>query len=208
MGGHSDLLAGVLVTNSKAVWQHLFDDRINQGAVPGNLELFLLLRSLRTLLLRVERQSTSATALANWLFSLTPQGKDQLSAEDDQAGLGNGQIIDWVWHPSLQPWTQEETSFGYKLESPGFDPRKQMIGGFSPCFSIHLANKAVAYKLAFATRYFAPATSLGGVESLLEQKIMVNPAEDPGLVRVSVGLENVEDLRVDLRNAFLATREA
>lgn len=208
LGGHSDLLAGVLVTKSKAVWGSLFEDRIDQGAVPGNLESFLLLRSLRTLPLRVNRQSQSATALAAWLHSLTVKGAEQLSAQDAEAGLGNGQVVDWVWHPSLQPWTEVKTPFGRKLESPGFDPRSQMSGGFSPCFSINLANTKVADKMAHATRYFVPATSLGGVESLLEQRVQVNPNEDPNVVRISVGLEDVEDLKADLRNAFLTSLAA
>lgn len=207
IGGHSDLLAGVLVTRSKPVWQSLFNDRIDNGAVPGNLESFLLLRSLRTLPLRVGRQAESATKLAQWLFSLTTFGSDKLSPEDKASGLGEGKILDWVWHPSLQPWTSAKTSFGYQLESPGFDPRQQMSGGLSPCFSVHFMDMKVAEQVAFVTSYFTPATSLGGVESLLERRVFVNPAEDPGLVRVSIGLENTEDLKADLRNAFLSLRQ-
>lgn len=205
LGGHSDLLAGVLVTKSKAVWGALFDDRIAQGAVPGNLESFLLLRSLRTLPLRVNRQSQTATVLAAWLHSLTVNGASQLNTQDAEAGLGNGKVVNWVWHPSLQPWTEAKTPFGRKLESPGFDPRNQMSGGFTPCFSINLADIKVANAMGHATQYFVPATSLGGVESLLEQRVHVNPSEDPGVVRISVGLEDVEDLKADLRNAFLTS---
>lgn len=200
LGGHSDLLAGVLVTRSQAVWNTLFDDRIQQGAVPGNLEAWLILRSLRTLPLRVGRQASTARALASWLHSLTPGGSAGLQPADED--IGRGKAVDWVWHASLQPWSVAQTPFGRPLESVGFDPRSQMAGGFSPCFSIHVPNRHVADNLSHTTRYFIPATSLGGVESLLEQRITTNPHEDPGLIRVSTGLENIDDLIADLRSAF------
>lgn len=66
-GGHSDLLCGVLITKTREEWYPLWNDRTYIGNTPGNLESWLLLRSLRTLHLRVPRQSENATALAGWL---------------------------------------------------------------------------------------------------------------------------------------------
>lgn len=87
-----------------------------------------------------------------------------------------------------------------------------MPGGFSPTFSIRIsggqyAGGARAAYLPHQTQYWIPATSLGGVESLIEQRIAAEKSEDPGTVRLSVGLEAYEDLRDDLRRALLKVVE-
>ncbi|KJA29961.1 hypothetical protein HYPSUDRAFT_32000 [Hypholoma sublateritium FD-334 SS-4] len=185
-GGHSDLLAGVLVVKTLDEWNKLVADRIFLGNMMGSLESWLLLRSLRTLHLRVPRQSASATVLAQWLNSIaqTPVGKTY-------DGVPGG-ILTKVWHSSLQG-----------IDKYGFDPSKQMQGGWNATFSILLSKPEYATELPHILDYFVPATSLGGVESLVEQRIQSDPSSDPGLVRLSIGVEDVEDLKEDLRQAFL-----
>ncbi len=201
LGGHSDLLVGAVAVPDAKQWETLFFDRITTGAVPGNLESFLLLRSLRTLPLRVQRQSQTAQQLADWLFSLSSSTSATPSTDPEDAELVGGKVVEWVWHASLQP-RKDEDPRKRKLESPGFDPRKQMSGGFSPTFSIRAKTLQAAAQIPHATSYFVPATSLGGVESLLEHRIIADKTEDPCLVRISVGLEDFVDLQADLRQAF------
>ncbi|KAG9051026.1 hypothetical protein FS837_000134 [Tulasnella sp. UAMH 9824] len=194
LGGHSDLLAGVLVVKDLDVWKQLFEDRVNLGGVMGSMEAWLLLRSLRTLHLRAPRQSQTAQQLVNWLdtVSRVPKG-------EEFEGISGGTVTK-VYHASLQP----VNSGGPGLGPNGFDVSKQMPGGYSATFSIILGDVSQAKTLPFRTRLFAPATSLGGVESLMEQRALADPKEDPRLVRISIGLEEVDDLRADLRQALKA----
>jgi len=97
-----------------------------------------------------------------------------------------------VFHSSLQ-----------KTEEGAFNPVEQMSGGHSPTFSIIMSDPLLAASLQFRTKLLAPATSLGGVESLLEQRYLSNPGEDPRVVRISVGLEDPKDLIADLRQALV-----
>ncbi|KAJ7368199.1 Cys/Met metabolism PLP-dependent enzyme-domain-containing protein [Mycena albidolilacea] len=166
-GGHSDLLAGVLVVRTKEEWDILHNDRTYMGNTMGSLESWLLLRSLRTFHLRLPRQSETATALVQWLqkIALTPAGQ---SFE----GIAGG-VLTKVFHSSLQG-----------TDARGFDPRTQMTGGWNATFSIQ------------------PATSLGGVESLVEYRASWDPTSDPRAVRISVGIEDLEDLKADIRQAL------
>ncbi len=77
-----------------------------------------------------------------------------------------------------------------------------MPGGHTPTFAFRTTNPIYATYIPHLTTYFTPATSLGGVESLLEHRVKSDPSEDARIVRVSVGLEDFEDLRADLRQAF------
>ncbi|OBZ76823.1 hypothetical protein A0H81_04003 [Grifola frondosa] len=181
-GGHSDLLCGVLVVPTVEKWRELWGIRTFLGSMMGSLESWLLLRSLRTLHLRVPRQSETATALAQWL-SHAAGGK---AADGIPAGL-----IEKVWHSSLQG-----------KDARGFDPSVQMEGGYNATFAIFMTNEKYATLLPHALKYFVPATSLGGVESLIEQRIQSDPGADPRLIRISVGVEELEDLKDDLRRAF------
>lgn len=215
MGGHSDILMGVLAVQDKAEAGQLWRDRTYMGSTPGNLESYLLLRSLRTLPVRVQRQSQTATQLAAWLWTLSTRnpaskgGQVKLDSADDET-IREAGIIGWVSHGSLQPrgLDLQDNGSHKKPEGVAFDPREQMPGGFSPTFSIrldggnHKGGERAAW-LGHQTRYWVPATSLGGVESLIEHRIMAEPTEDPGTVRLSVGLENFEDLQADLRFALL-----
>ncbi|TDL29400.1 cystathionine gamma-synthase [Rickenella mellea] len=184
LGGHSDLLCGVLVVKTAAEWNKLWSDRTYTGNMMGSLESWLLLRSLRTLHLRVPRQSSNATELVQWLHKLSGVPADQRLD-----GIQGG-IIEKVWHSSLQ------------AQTASWDIRAQMEGGWNATFGIFLRNKEHAALLPFLLRNFTPATSLGGVESLIEQRLQSDPGADPRLVRISVGVEDIEDLKDDLREAF------
>ncbi|KAF8631531.1 hypothetical protein AX15_002289 [Amanita polypyramis BW_CC] len=119
LGGHSDLLSGILVVKIMEEWKELFHNRTYMGSMMGSLEAWLLLRSLRTLHLRVPRQSATASALASWLNQIanTPSGQSY-------DGVPGG-MISKVWHTSLQG-----------VDERGFEPSKQMEGGWSATFAI------------------------------------------------------------------------
>ena len=163
----------------------MWKERENLGSMVGSLESWLLLRSLRTLHLRVPRQSSNATILAQWLaqVSNTPAGQ---SFDGVPGGL-----IAQVWHTSLQG-----------KDGKSWSPAVQMEGGDSPTFAILLEKPEYAAALTSSVKYFVNATSLGGVESLIEQRVRASPTEDPRLVRISLGVEDVEDLKDDLRRAL------
>jgi cystathionine beta-lyase/cystathionine gamma-synthase len=184
-GGHSDLLAGVLIVKTLEEVKSLWKDRIYLGSMMGSLESWLLLRSLRTLHLRVPFQSANATGLAQWLNAAasTPAGQTF-------DGIPGG-IISKVWHSSLQG-----------KDARGFEPKQQMEGGWNPCFGILLANPQHAKLLPHLLKCFVNATSLGGVESLIEQRLQSDADADPRLIRISVGVEELEDLKDDLRKAL------
>ncbi|GBE79576.1 Uncharacterized trans-sulfuration enzyme [Sparassis crispa] len=181
-GGHSDLLCGVLIVPTVDEWKQLWQYRTFLGSMMGSLESWLLLRSLRTLHLRVPRQSQTATGLAKWL--------NQAAGGKAADGIPTG-VIDKVWHSSLQG-----------KDARGFEPSIQLEGGYNPTFAIFMTNDEYARLLPHKLKYFVPATSLGGVESLIEQRIQSDPGADPRLIRISVGVEDLEDLKNDLRRAF------
>lgn len=176
LGGHSDLLGGALVLGADAPSDLLARLRSWQnlgGAVPAPFDCWLLLRSLSTLPLRVRAQSATAATLAAWL-----------------AGHPH---VERVYYPGLSSHpnhvvaAQQMSAFGGMIS---FEVR----GG-------HDAAKAVVCRVKLITA----ATSLGGVESLIEHRRPVEgPASvtPPGLLRFSVGLEHVDDLRADLAQAL------
>jgi len=187
-GGHSDLLCGVLAVNPKRAAEEGWDsallaDRVFLGSVMGNFEGWLGLRSLRTLELRVERQSANATNLVAWLAA-------QVADESTTAS----KLVERVQHASLQKEASEKGSW----------LRKQMPRGFGPVFSIWLREEGDARALPSTLRLFHHATSLGGVESLIEWRAMTDATVDRRLLRVSVGVESWEDLRDDLNAGFEA----
>ncbi|KAI3617420.1 hypothetical protein CBS9595_003329 [Malassezia furfur] len=203
-GGHSDVLAGVVATKDYEAFKSMWHDRSVYGYVLGSLESYLLLRSLRTMSLRVRQQSKNATELVQWLFSLT---KGQTPPEGVPAELTDGKFVQHVYHSSLQPRhdADSDPNKHSKLEDRSFDPREQMPGGASPTFAIYLQKDVWAKYLPHNLAYFTPATSLGGVESLIEQRVLATPDESPSLVRVSTGIEEVEDLKADLLQGMRKT---
>jgi cystathionine gamma-synthase len=136
-------------------------------------------RSLRTLELRVLRQSESAGRLVEFLNNAV-QGKD--GSEDGEAVRG---AVASVEHASLQ-----EGDMGWL--------REQMPNGFGPVFALHLKSGEFAKRLPSKLDLFHHATSLGGVESLIEWRRMSDDTVADTLVRVSVGIESWEDLKRDL----------
>ncbi|KAF7313706.1 hypothetical protein HMN09_00527500 [Mycena chlorophos] len=184
-GGHSDMLAGVLIVRSKPEWDELQHQRTYLGSIIGSLESWLLLRSLRTYHLRLARQSENAIALVEWLQKVA-----QTPESEAFEGIPGGTVLR-VWHSSLQT-----------RDLRGFEPRMQMTGGWNATFSIQLAKPEYAAWLPHALKCFTPATSLGGVESLAEYRASWDPYADKRNVRLSVGVEDVEDLKQDIRQAL------
>jgi len=189
LGGHSDMLCGVLAAHPDRLgWADgLKADRVYLGSVMGSLEGWLGLRSLRTLELRVERQSRNTQSLVDWLAS---------GLQDSQSAMS--QVVDRIQHASLQ----KEDLDGHGEDGAWL--RRQMPRGFGPVFAIWMKSEEYARHLPSKLQLFQHATSLGGVESLIEWRAMSDPGVDKRLLRVSVGLEGWEDLRDDLKAAFEA----
>ncbi|PWI75005.1 cystathionine beta-lyase [Purpureocillium lilacinum] len=187
-GGHSDMLCGTLTVRPGLADEWMKDlrqERMVLGSVMGSLEGWLGLRSLRTLELRVTRQSATATALVAWLAE---QAKD--------ASTAVGAVVERVQHASLQPEAGQEGSW----------LQRQMPRGYGPVFAIWMKDQDTARKLPSRLRLFHHATSLGGVESLIEWRAMSDPGVDKRLLRVSIGVEGLEDLKEDLRLGFESLR--
>ncbi|CAN6657894.1 cystathionine gamma-lyase [Trichomonascus vanleenenianus] len=170
-GGHSDLLAGVIITKDESVKKDILQDRGYTGAIPGSLEAWLLTRSLRTLNMRVRTQAASANAIVKYLS----ENIDKLPK------------LAKVYHSSLQ--TEEFV-------------KKQLPLGGGPVFSIEVVDKETARQLPSRLKLFAHATSLGGVESLIEWRAISDERCSETLLRVSIGVEDQEDLLQDLVQAL------
>jgi len=177
IGGHSDLLMGAAVCRSDAHAAALVAFRHDHGSIPGALEAFLALRGLRTLAVRVDRSEASAAELAR---RLAPHPH-----------------VARVNYPGLPGDPQHERA------------SRVLPDGAGPMLSFEVAG-TVEQTDAFLARLrlLAHATSLGGVESLIERRARYAgdaAVVGPTLCRVSVGLENVEDLWADLDGALRAT---
>eukprot|EP00929_Paragymnodinium_shiwhaense_P037428 TRINITY_DN19946_c0_g1_i1.p1 TRINITY_DN19946_c0_g1~~TRINITY_DN19946_c0_g1_i1.p1 ORF type:complete len:292 (+),score=53.31 TRINITY_DN19946_c0_g1_i1:111-986(+) len=182
LAGHSDAMGGAICVADAAVAKQLKDDRTALGSTPGSLEVWLLMRSLRTLHLRVGQQSRSACELAQW-FQSAVDGKDNTHPLKG--------LVHAIHHPSLP-------------SCPGHKAAKlQMPGGYGGCFALELSTEAAARALPGALSLFRDATSLGGVESLVEWRRKYDTAISPLLLRFSCGLEDVEHLKADLQQAIL-----
>ncbi|KAI9175881.1 hypothetical protein H9P43_006245 [Blastocladiella emersonii ATCC 22665] len=185
LGGHSDLLGGVLVTHDAATAAALRVERTDIGWTMGSLEAWLLLRSLRTLALRVREQTKTAAVLAAWF--------EKIVACDASVPNALHGTLTKVRHASLGP--QPEWV------------KVQMPGGHSPVLAVELANRDAARAVAHLLNVAKPATSLGGVETLVEWRQQCDPSMPDGLVRISVGIEDVEDLKVDWTRALVAAQK-
>lgn len=175
LGGHSDVLAGALVTpRLDDAWAQIAQLRHDEGACIGPLDAYLLLRGMRTLFARVERSSRTAYWLAERLLELP--------------GVT-------VRYPGLSTHPQHAIA------------ARQMQRGYGSMLSIQIAGGATAaLAVVRKLRVWVPATSLGGVESLIEHRFTVEGADTPtppDLLRLSVGLEHEDDLYEDLRQALL-----
>ncbi|KAF2679936.1 PLP-dependent transferase [Lentithecium fluviatile CBS 122367] len=185
IGGHSDMLCGVLAMRPDQEGlkraKTLRAERIFLGAVLGSLEGWLGVRSLRTLELRVQRQSSNAGKLVAWL-------DDALNGKGEDCEVVK-KVVSKITHASLQKDGREWL-------------QKQMPNGYGPVFSMYTHNAKQARNLPSLLRLFHHATSLGGVESLIEWRRMSDCDVDERLLRVSVGVESWEDLKDDFLQAF------
>ncbi|EHL02008.1 putative Uncharacterized trans-sulfuration enzyme [Glarea lozoyensis 74030] len=198
IGGHSDMLCGILAVNPvhvKEKWfEQLAKERLVLGNVMGNMEGWLGIRSVRTLEVRVKKQAESVGRLVRWLDSAVRperyEGKPEATEEEREL---MSKVLLKVEHASLQ---EEDIKDGWLL--------KQMPNGFGPVFSIVLKEVEFAKRLPSKLHLFHHATSLGGVESLIEWRAMTDPSVDTKLLRVSVGIEGWEDLKADILDGFKA----
>ncbi|KAK4935163.1 hypothetical protein LTR10_023726 [Elasticomyces elasticus] len=191
IGGHSDMLCGVLAVKNKDWIPRMLDDRLHLGSVMGGLEGWLGVRSVRTLELRVQRQSQSAQRLVDALDgALTGHTVGTGLSQSDVDIIGS--VLKKVHHASLQ--TQD-----YKTWL-----RKQMPNGYGPVFSIVMKTPELARALPSKLHLFNHATSLGGVESLIEWRTMTDNTVEKDLLRMSIGIEDDRDLLDDLIQAFKA----
>jgi cystathionine gamma-synthase len=173
IAGHSDSLLGVVATPDEEGAEQLIERRVHTGAIPGPFELFLGLRGIKTLAVRVERASENAGELARRL-------------RDHPA-------IARVRYPGFE-------------DDPGHELAKRQMSGFGAmvAFEVEGGPEAADAVCAGVSR-IANATSLGGVETLLERRARY-PAEQAyvpaNLIRLSVGIEHVEDIWTDLEQAL------
>ncbi|RLZ03008.1 cystathionine gamma-synthase [Kocuria tytonicola] len=172
LAGHSDVIMGAVVCASQPLRDRLHSQRSLEGGIPGPFEAWLALRGVRTLAVRLERSMASAAELAH--------------------RLQRHPAVARVRYPGLP-------------EDPGHErAAAQMHGGFGAVLAVvpHVDDAAAVEELVSRLRVWTPATSLGGVESLVERRRRHH--DEPGsvpenLLRLSVGIENVEDLWQDLR---------
>ncbi|GAW22801.1 hypothetical protein ANO14919_123440 [Xylariales sp. No.14919] len=186
-GGHSDLLCGVLAIAPRHAEEWLPNlqvERLYMGSVMGSLEGWLGIRSIRTLELRVRKQSADTEKLVQWL-----------ATEKGREGSVVRATVAEIKHASLQV-DSEGKELGWL--------KKQMPSGFGPVFALYMRDEDDARKLPSKLRLFHHATSLGGVESLIEWRSMTDAGVDKRLLRLSIGIEGWEDLRDDLVQAFEA----
>ena len=175
LNGHSDVIAGALITaRLDETWASLQRIRASHGMILGPFEAFLLIRGMRTLDLRVRAACASALDLAT-RFSTHPQ-------------------VEAVLYPGLPSHPQHALAC------------VQMRGGFGGMLSIRVkGGEARAIATAARVRLWKRATSLGGVESLIEHRASIEGASSPcppDLLRLSVGIEDVDDLYADLAAAL------
>lgn len=190
IGGHSDILCGVLAVKNHDWVRQLREDRVALGSVMGGLEGWLGVRSVRTLELRVMRQSENAQVLVDALQgALTGHTVGTgLSKSDVEATRA---VVKELKHASLQMSDKAWLT-------------KQMPHGYGPVFAIVTHSPDLARKLPSKLHLFHHATSLGGVESLIEWRVMSDSTTARDLLRVSVGIENAQDLLNDLLQGFRA----
>lgn len=180
LNGHSDMVGGIAVANDDTLAERLQFILNAAGAVPGPMDAFLALRGTKTLHLRMRQHDITGRAVARWLV-------DRLGAES-------------VMYVGLTSHPQHELA-------------KRQMSGFGGMISIELGTRDRAAHLLKRVRVFSLAESLGGVESLISQPASMTHASVPpaqraqlgitdGLVRLSCGVEDTDDLLADLEQAF------
>ena len=181
LSGHSDIIGGAIVVSDQKLYERLSFFQNAVGAVPGPLDCWLVLRGIKTLALRMERHCQNALRIAQHLKDHPKVAK--------------------VYYPGLSSHPQHQLA-------------KKQMSGFGGMVSVELlGDTKSAEKFIRSTRFFALAESLGAVESLICHPATMTHASIPReerlkagfkdeLIRLSVGVENIEDLIEDLENAF------
>jgi cystathionine beta-lyase len=182
LGGHSDVVMGALCTNDDKLNEQLAFIANSCGAVPGPMDSFLVLRGIKTLHLRMDRHCSNGRAIAEYLRTNTK--------------------VDKVYWPGF-------------ADSPNHAIAKKQMRDFGGMISFTLKGNSMdeAFKLASRTKVFSLAESLGGVESLIGHPASMTHASIPkeereksgvvdSLLRLSVGVEDLEDLIADLKQAI------
>jgi cystathionine beta-lyase/cystathionine gamma-synthase len=180
IGGHSDVVGGAIMTNNDELEKQLRFHQNAVGAVPSPFDCWLLLRGIKTLALRVERQSQNAMEVAQ--------------------ALENNKAVKVVMYPGLP-------------SHPGHAVASRQMRMFGGMLSFEVADEAKALRTLERLKLFALAESLGAVESLAEHPALMTHASIPaserkrigvgdGLIRLSIGVEDVTDLIADLESAL------
>jgi cystathionine beta-lyase/cystathionine gamma-synthase len=182
LGGHSDVIQGALIMNDMALREQLYFIQKSCGAVPGPMDCFLVLRGIKTLHVRMKQHCENGKIIANWLSSHPKIGK--------------------VYWPGFE-------------DHPGYAIAKKQMRDFGGMLSFTLKDDSVenAMRVLSSTKLFALAESLGGVESLINHPASMTHASIPReerikngltdtLIRLSIGIEDAEDLIEDLKQAI------
>jgi cystathionine beta-lyase/cystathionine gamma-synthase len=178
LGGHSDVVGGAVLTRDEEAYHRLQFLQNAVGAVPGPMDCWLVLRGMKTLGLRMQRHCDNARRVAEY--------------------LADHPAVAQVYFPGLP-------------DDPGHETASRQMRDYGGMVSIVVSGgQEAARKVVTGTRLFALAESLGGVESLIEHPTSMTHASvaesslavDPGLVRLSVGIEHIDDLIADLEQAL------
>ena len=182
LGGHSDVIQGCLVMNDADLREKLYFIQKSCGAVPGPMDCFLVLRGIKTLGVRMKAHCENGKAIANWLRNHPKVAK--------------------VYWPGFE-------------DHPGYAVAKKQMSAFGGMISFELKNDSVdeAKRVLSSTKLFSLAESLGGVESLINHPASMTHASIPreervknglsdSLIRLSVGIEDADDLIEDLKKAI------
>jgi cystathionine beta-lyase/cystathionine gamma-synthase len=182
LGGHSDVIHGCLMMNDSVLRDQLYFIQKSCGAVPGPMDCFLILRGIKTLHLRMQRHCENGAVIATWLRQHPKVGK-----------------VYWC---------------GFE-DHPGYAIAKKQMRGFGGMMSFELKDNTVeaARRVLSSTHLFSLAESLGGVESLINHPASMTHASIPreerlknglsdALIRLSVGVEDADDLIDDLAQAL------
>lgn len=182
LGGHSDVIQGALVMNDAGLREKLYFIQKSCGAVPGPMDCFLVLRGIKTLHLRMQQHCINGEKIAHWLRSHPGVSK--------------------VYWPGFE-------------DQPGYAIAKKQMRGFGGMISFELKKEGIdeVNRVLSSTKLFSLAESLGGVESLINHPATMTHASIPreeriknglsdSLIRLSVGVEDADDLIEDLKQAI------
>lgn len=180
LGGHSDVVSGLVTTNSEALAERIGFMQNAIGGVLGPQDSWLVQRGIKTLALRMEAHAENARAIAEF--------------------LDNNAQVSKIYYPGLP-------------SDPGYQKALKQMSGFGGMLSFELKDESKVKEFVEALEYFTLAESLGGVESLIEVPAVMTHASIPkeireasgikdGLIRLSAGIEDINDLLADLQSAF------